>query len=102
VDGDIEHRARLRRGDRFRVRRLAAEGGRPPTAEELDEVSRDLPVFVIHQSGHLGAYNSAALRKAGITADTPDPKGGAIRRKPGSREPTARWRRRCTSARSSS
>jgi len=61
--------------------------GRPPTREELDEVSKDLPVFVIHQSGHLGAYNSAALRKAGITADTPDPKGGAIRRKPGSREP---------------
>jgi predicted amidohydrolase YtcJ len=61
--------------------------GRPPTREELDEVSRDLPVFVVHQSGHLGAYNSAALRLAGITTDTPDPKGGAIRRKPGSREP---------------
>ncbi|MFN7642236.1 MAG: amidohydrolase family protein [Burkholderiales bacterium] len=61
--------------------------GRPPTREELDEVSRDLPVFIVHQSGHLGAYNSAALRRAGITADTPDPKGGAIRRKPGSREP---------------
>jgi predicted amidohydrolase YtcJ len=61
--------------------------GRPPTREELDEVSRDLPVFVVHQSGHLGAYNSAALRKAGITADTPDPAGGVIRRKAGSREP---------------
>jgi predicted amidohydrolase YtcJ len=61
--------------------------GRPPTREELDEVSRDLPVFVIHQSAHLGAYNSAALRKAGITADTPDPPGGVIRRKAGSREP---------------
>jgi predicted amidohydrolase YtcJ len=61
--------------------------GRPPTREELDEVSRDLPIFIVHQSGHLGAYNSAALRRAGITADTPDPKGGAIRRKPGSREP---------------
>ncbi|MEI7443674.1 MAG: amidohydrolase [Burkholderiales bacterium] len=61
--------------------------GRPPTREELDEVSRDLPVFVIHQSAHLGVYNSAALRKAGVTADTPDPKGGLIRRKPGSREP---------------
>jgi len=61
--------------------------GRPPTREELDEVSRDLPVFVVHQSGHLGAYNSAALRKAGVTADTSDPPGGAIRRKAGSREP---------------
>ena len=60
---------------------------RHPTREELDAVSADLPVMVIHQSGHLGAYNGAALRKAGISADTADPQGGAIRRKAGSREP---------------
>jgi predicted amidohydrolase YtcJ len=60
---------------------------RAPTREELDAVSSELPVLVIHQSGHLGAYNSAALRKAGIDAATPDPAGGVIRRKPDSREP---------------
>jgi predicted amidohydrolase YtcJ len=60
---------------------------RHPTREELDAVSPELPLMIIHQSGHLGSYNSAALRKAGITADTPDPAGGTIRRRPGSREP---------------
>jgi hypothetical protein len=60
---------------------------RHPTREELDAVSADLPVVLIHQSGHLAALNTAALRKAGIGADTPDPPGGAIRRKAGSREP---------------
>jgi predicted amidohydrolase YtcJ len=61
---------------------------RHPTAEELDEVSRDLPMIVIHQSGHLHALNSKALELAGITAATEDPQGGVIRRKPGTREPS--------------
>ena len=43
---------------------------RHPTAAELDEVSRDLPMIVIHQSGHLHALNSKALEMAGITAAT--------------------------------
>jgi predicted amidohydrolase YtcJ len=60
---------------------------RHPTREELDAVSADLPVLLIHQSGHLAALNGAALRRAGIGPDTPDPKGGVIRRKAGSREP---------------
>lgn len=60
---------------------------RSPTAAELDEVSRDIPLLVMHQSGHLGVYNSAALAKVGITSATVDPDGGLIRRKPGSTEP---------------
>jgi hypothetical protein len=60
---------------------------RSPTAAELDQVSRDLPIVVIHQSGHLAVFNSAALAKAGITAATRDPEGGHIRRKPGGTEP---------------
>lgn len=60
---------------------------RSPTAAELDEVSRDIPILVMHQSGHLGVYNSAALAKVGITSATVDPDGGLIRRKPGSTEP---------------
>jgi hypothetical protein len=60
---------------------------RHPTREELDAVSSDRPVYVIHQSGHLGVGNSKALELSGVTAVTPDPKGGVIRRKPGSREP---------------
>ncbi|MEG2818007.1 MAG: amidohydrolase, partial [Comamonas sp.] len=41
----------------------------------------------IHQSGHFGALNSAALAKAGINAASPNPEGGVIRRKKGSKEP---------------
>jgi len=60
---------------------------RPPTREELDEVSTELPVLVVHQSGHIGAMNSKALEIARLTADTPDPAGGKILRKEGSQEP---------------
>jgi predicted amidohydrolase YtcJ len=60
---------------------------RHPTREELDKVSTDLPVLMIHQSGHLGVVNSKALEIAGVTAETPDPKGGVFRREGGSKEP---------------
>jgi predicted amidohydrolase YtcJ len=60
---------------------------RHPNRNDLDRVSRDKPVLVIHQSGHLGAANSRALQLAGVTARTPDPKGGVFRRRAGSREP---------------
>ena len=60
---------------------------RHPTRDELDAVSTEIPVYVVHQSGHLGVANSKALELAGITADTPDPAGGVIRRREGSSEP---------------
>ncbi|MBP8080937.1 MAG: amidohydrolase [Arenimonas sp.] len=61
---------------------------RAPTKEELDEISKDIPVFIVHQSGHMGACNSKCLEVIGVTADTPDPAGGVIRRKEGSKEPS--------------
>jgi len=49
---------------------------RAPTRRELDELFPDTPVFIFHMSGH-GAYvNSKALELAGVTKDTPNPKGG--------------------------
>jgi len=60
---------------------------RHPTRDDLDQVSRDLPLVIIHQSGHLGAANSKALELAGITAESPNPPGGVIRRREGSNEP---------------
>jgi hypothetical protein len=60
---------------------------RHPTREDLDAVSTDQPVLIIHQSGHIGVFNSKALDVAGITADTKDPEGGVIRREDGSQEP---------------
>lgn len=60
---------------------------RHPTRHELDEVSRDLPVYVIHQSGHLGSANTKALEIAGVNADTPNPVGGVIRREADGKTP---------------
>jgi predicted amidohydrolase YtcJ len=60
---------------------------RRPTGKELDAISDSVPILFMHQSGHLGAANSAALAAAGITASTPDPDGGAFRREEGSQQP---------------
>ena len=51
---------------------------RPPTAQELDEVSADIPIIIVHQSGHFGIANSKALEIAGIGPDTQAPPGGVI------------------------
>ena len=53
---------------------------RHPTREDLDAISTEIPVYLVHQSGHFGAANSKALEVGGITAETPDPPGGIIRR----------------------
>jgi predicted amidohydrolase YtcJ len=49
-----------------------------PTRQDLDSVSPQNPVFVVHISGHVAVANSAALKVAGITAKTPNPKGGEV------------------------
>ena len=61
--------------------------GRHPTRDDLDKVSKDVPVIAVHISGHFSALNSIGLEKVGYTAATPDPEGGIIRRRAGSREP---------------
>lgn len=53
---------------------------RHPTRADLDRVSTTQPVLIAHVSGHLVVANSAALAIAGITAQTPNPAGGVIRR----------------------
>ena len=60
---------------------------RHPTRAELDAVSTEHPVVAMHISGHMLVANSLALEIVGIDADTPDPVGGIIARRPGSREP---------------
>ena len=51
-----------------------------PTRDELDRISTDHPVWVIHFTGHAGVGNSLALAARGVTRDTPDPVGGWIGR----------------------
>jgi predicted amidohydrolase YtcJ len=52
---------------------------RLPTLGELDAAAPDNPVLA-RRGGHLAVVNSAALRAAGVGADTPDPPGGKIGR----------------------
>ena len=63
------------------------EEGRHPTREDLDRASTEHPIILTHVSGHIVATNSALLAASSITADTPDPPGGVIRRLEGSMEP---------------
>jgi predicted amidohydrolase YtcJ len=54
--------------------------GGTPAKELLDAVVADRPVFLPNRDGHSAWVNSAALRLAGITRDTPDPADGRIER----------------------
>ena len=60
---------------------------RHPTKDDLDEVSTEHPIYLIHVSAHLGAANSLGLSLANISAETQDPPGGKIRRYENSSEP---------------
>ena len=54
--------------------------GRWPARQDLDAVAGDRPVALSSKDGHLLWVNTAALRLAGITRETPDPAGGEIAR----------------------
>lgn len=60
---------------------------RHPNRDDLDAVSTDHPILLLHVSGHLVTTNSRGLARAGITAETANPDGGVIRRKLNSNEP---------------
>jgi predicted amidohydrolase YtcJ len=54
--------------------------GRFPTAQEIDTVLADRPVWLRRVDGHAGWANSKAMQLAGIKKETPDPVGGKIER----------------------
>ncbi|MFZ6029192.1 MAG: amidohydrolase [Chloroflexota bacterium] len=54
--------------------------GRFPTCADLDQVAPDRPVYLTAKSLHAAWTNSAALERAGIRSDMPDPPGGQIGR----------------------
>ena len=60
---------------------------RHPTKDDLDSVSTDHPIYLIHVSAHLGAANSMGLSLANINSESNDPPGGKIRRYENSLEP---------------
>lgn len=53
---------------------------RHPTRDELDAVATEVPIIIVHQSGHFGVANSEALELTNVVASTADPAGGIIRR----------------------
>tara|TARA_Y100000385_G_scaffold37048_1_gene34549 strand:- start:13723 stop:15441 length:1719 start_codon:yes stop_codon:yes gene_type:complete len=63
------------------------EEKRFPTKFDLDKVSEDIPVMIIHISGHFASVNSKALEMLNINTNTIDPEGGVIRRVENSNEP---------------
>jgi predicted amidohydrolase YtcJ len=58
----------------------ALSDGRMPNRKDLDAVSTQHPVWIMHQGGHFGFANSLALKISNISANTLNPTGGVIER----------------------
>lgn len=59
---------------------LLDTGDAHPTGPDLDRVSGDRPVEIMHASGHGYVVNTTSLRQAGIDASTSTPDGGRMDR----------------------
>lgn len=59
---------------------LLQRGLPDPDMRWLDELAGDVPLVVIHNSGHSAYFNSAAAHAAGIDRDTSDPAGARFAR----------------------
>jgi len=49
-----------------------------PTRQLVDAVTGETPLWVGRTDGHMALANSAALKLAGVTRETPDPPGGTV------------------------
>jgi predicted amidohydrolase YtcJ len=56
------------------------EEKRFPTKHDLDQVSTEFPIMIIHISGHFAVVNSKGLALLNINSETNNPEGGIIRR----------------------
>jgi predicted amidohydrolase YtcJ len=68
-----------------------------PTRQDLDAVTGNHPAVFGRVDGHISVANSAALQKAGIAKNSPDPSGGQIDRD-ASGEPTGILREKARGA----
>src|SRR3954463_16354074 len=59
---------------------LLQKGLPQPTLDWLNATAPDAPLVIVHNSGHKAYFNSAAAARAGLTRDTPDPKGASYGR----------------------
>ena len=60
----------------------------PPNRWELDEISPENPVYLLHSSGQFAVANSRALSLAGINKDTVNPYSAVIAKDAATGEPT--------------
>ena len=63
------------------------EEKRHPTADELDRISTEKPVLIVHQSGHVGVVNHKALELLEYAPGVADPEGGVIIREADGKTP---------------
>jgi predicted amidohydrolase YtcJ len=54
---------------------LLQTGLTDPTLAELDDWGRGAPLVILHNSGHVVYFNSAAAARSGVTRDSADPVG---------------------------
>jgi predicted amidohydrolase YtcJ len=66
------------RGSRYDDAKMAE--GRVLTRWDLDAISRDVPIMVLHVAGHWGVVNSKALELGGIDESSEAPPGGKFGR----------------------
>ena len=101
--GDVKNIADIQRKLRDRINERKPEAGatiigwgyddtgleemRHPNRDDLDAVSTEHAIVLIHISSHLMKCKRKALEIAGISSNTPNPDGGVIQRRPGSNEP---------------
>ncbi|NRF25305.1 amidohydrolase [Vibrio coralliilyticus] len=62
----------------FSIEALLAEDNRRTPLEVIDSVFPDQPVIIMEQTSHSMWVNSAALEKAEINKNSPEPQGGKI------------------------
>jgi predicted amidohydrolase YtcJ len=63
---------------------------RPITRADLDAAVPTHPALIEHRGGHTAYLNSKGFEKAGVTDETPDPRGGHFDRDPASGKLTGR------------
>ena len=63
------------------------EEKRHPNRNDLDQVSTEHPILLMHISGHLMTGNSKMLEEIGVDANTANPEGGVIQRNSDGKEP---------------
>lgn len=64
----------------FGYNEKALEEQRHPNRFDLDQISEDIAICIMHYSGHMATVNTKALEYMGVSLDDPNPEGGYYER----------------------